>query len=162
LAGILSFTAPDGDHGRRRRRTMDHGWENRMARQTGTATFENEEWKEGPYLEGPGAIQLVQADMTLTYAGEITGQGIARFLMTYAGASETLFSGQERITGAVGGHEGSFVVRWVGTDDGGTTRASGTVIPGTGTGALAGLSGDLTLEAQRGGPSALTVEWEIA
>ncbi len=133
-----------------------------MAGQRATITFGAETWEESAYLEGPGEIQLIQADATQQYSGDLTGSGSARYLMTYAGAHAVLFSGQEQVTGTLDGRAGSFVVRWVGENDGPVLSADGTIQTGSGTGGLAGISGTARLAAdRRAGPTTMTLDWEI-
>ena len=45
------------------------------------------------------------------------------------------------ITGTIGGRSGSLVLRGTGTYDGTTARGVSTIVPGSGTGGLAGISG---------------------
>jgi hypothetical protein len=56
----------------------------------------------------------------------------------------------ERVTGTLDGHSGSFVFQHSGTMDGGDQRLSITVVPGSGTGELSGLSGGFTLRIAEG------------
>lgn len=56
----------------------------------------------------------------------------------------------ERITGTLAGRTGSFVFQHSGTMDRGTQRLSITVVPGSGTGALAGISGEFRLNIVEG------------
>lgn len=51
----------------------------------------------------------------------------------------------ERVTGTLQGRSGSFVFQHSGTMDQGTQRLSIAVVPGSGTGALAGISGEFRL-----------------
>ncbi|HEV2529962.1 MAG TPA: DUF3224 domain-containing protein [Thermomicrobiales bacterium] len=134
-----------------------------MAINRATITFGAETWQESTYVEGPGEIQLIQADATQMYSGDMIGKGTARYLMTYAGQNAVLFSGQEQVTGTLDGRDGSFVVRWVGENDGPVLTADGVIQPGSGTGELAGISGTARLEADRtAGPTTMTLDWEIS
>jgi len=56
----------------------------------------------------------------------------------------------ERVTGALHGHAGSFVFQHSGTMDQGAQRLSIMVVPGSGTGALAGISGEFRIEISEG------------
>ena len=57
------------------------------------------------------------------------------------------FVGLERIRGQLGGRSGSFVLQHIGTFEDGIVRVALTVVPGSGTGKLAGLIGEGSFEA---------------
>jgi hypothetical protein len=56
----------------------------------------------------------------------------------------------ERVTGTLHGHSGTFALQHTGTMTRGTPQLSVTVIPDSGTGELAGLAGDMTIEIAAG------------
>ena len=56
----------------------------------------------------------------------------------------------EKVEGALGGRAGSFVLQHTGTMDRGTPGLSVTVVPDSGTGDLAGLSGRLVIRIEGG------------
>jgi len=51
----------------------------------------------------------------------------------------------EQVTGTLGGHSGSFALQHSGAMQGGSYKLSVEVVPGSGTGELAGISGTLTI-----------------
>lgn len=56
----------------------------------------------------------------------------------------------ERVTGTLQGRSGSFVFQHSGTMDQGAQRLSVTVVPGSGTGDLAGISGSFSIHIRDG------------
>jgi hypothetical protein len=56
----------------------------------------------------------------------------------------------ERVTGALHGRTGSFALQHTGTMDRGKPQLSVTVVPDSGTGELAGLTGKMTIEIEAG------------
>ena len=56
----------------------------------------------------------------------------------------------ERVTGTLKGHSGSFVLQHSGTMNRGTPQLSVSVVPDSGTGQLAGLSGTMTIKIESG------------
>jgi hypothetical protein len=56
----------------------------------------------------------------------------------------------ERVTGTLHGHSGSFVLQHSATMNRGTPQLSVTVVPDSGTGALAGLSGKMAINIEAG------------
>ena len=120
-------------------------------RNTATATFQITRWDEAPYHEATGEAKLNKANVALTYAGEIEGEGLADYLMAYPEQSNASYVGIERVSGKLGNRSGSFVLQYTGTaDQNGTIRATFFVVPGSGTGELSGLRGEgnLLLEGQ--------------
>lgn len=56
----------------------------------------------------------------------------------------------ERVTGTLHGLDGSFVLQHTGTMDGGAQQLSITIVPDSGTAALAGIRGDFRLRIEAG------------
>jgi len=108
--------------------------------------FSIEEWDEKPYQELDG-IKLVRARYAKRYRGELAGSSVTESLMVYTpgGAS---FVAHERVDGTVDGRAGSFVVEWRGTFVDGILDSHGVVIAGSGTGALAGVGGEVPLRSE--------------
>lgn len=109
-----------------------------------TDTFTMKSWDEA-VVDGPeDGPRFAHAHCTFSYRGRIEGTSVCDYLLYYPGEGPGL--GFERITGSVDGRKGSFVVRHeVGYGADGV-RGTFTVVPGSGTGELAGLSGSGTIE----------------
>ncbi|QJE97366.1 DUF3224 domain-containing protein [Luteolibacter luteus] len=105
------------------------------------ATFKIESWDEQPIHEGDGLPKLARVTARLTYKGDIEGEGIVEYLMAYHEGGATTFIGLERIQGGIAGYTGSFVLQHSGTHQDGSAKSSFSVVPGSGTGRLASLSG---------------------
>jgi hypothetical protein len=56
----------------------------------------------------------------------------------------------EQITGTLHGHAGTFALQHIGVMDHGNLRLSVTVVPGSGSGALTGISGSMTILNESG------------
>ena len=89
----------------------------------------------------------------LEAAGLAGGQALA-----YAGDAYATFVGHERIEGTLGDRTGTFVLQHVGTFEDGVARGAVSVVAGTGTGDLEGLTGDGTFVAERGPTGTVTLE----
>ena len=89
--------------------------------------------------EGPA---LVEIKVRESFAGDITGEGTVRFLQTAYPDGTASFVGVERVVGALGGRSGSFVLQDQGTVANQLVTGSWFVVPGSGTGGLAGLRGE--------------------
>ena len=108
---------------------------------TATGTFAIQRWDEDSWAPVEGAPKLTHARVTTAYRGDIEGEGTSQSLMCYADESTARYAGLERIVGRLGGRSGSFVLEGRGTYENGTATTSWTVVPGSGTGELAGLRG---------------------
>ena len=82
------------------------------------ATFEVKDWQENPFDEAEGAARLTRAEVQRSYRGDVTGTSATVWVMAYAPDETASFVGIERITGTVGGHEGTLVLQHVGTFQG--------------------------------------------
>lgn len=106
------------------------------------STFEVKSWDEQTFAEGEGQPKLTQTVATKTFTGDIEGEATVQYLMIYRADGSTWITGLERVVGRVGGREGSFVFRHEGTDQDGAAAITCTVVDGSGTGELAGISGE--------------------
>ena len=101
----------------------------------------------------PQALGDTHADPSLgrmlidkTFSGDLVGTGKGEMLM--AGTAIKGSAGYvaiERVTGALGGRSGSFVLQHTGTMNRGAPQLSVTVVPDSGTGQLTGLAGTLAI-----------------
>jgi Protein of unknown function (DUF3224) len=126
-----------------------------------TGTFKIRNWDEQPYAEADEAPKLTHARVTTGYRGDLEGEGTAGLLMLYDQA-DAAYGGYERFVGSLGGRSGSFVIRLDGGFQDGAARTSWTVAEGTGTGELAGITGEGGYVARQGEPEvAYELRWSI-
>jgi hypothetical protein len=118
-----------------------------------TNTFTMQSWDE-QVVSGPeDGPRVGYAHATFEYSGLIEGTSVADSLLYYAGpgydGGGTTSPGFERIEGSVDGRKGSFVIRheYAFTADGDNHHVTSRfdVLPGSGTGELAGLTGAGTI-----------------
>jgi hypothetical protein len=88
--------------------------------------------------QGPG---LVRIHVEESFSGDIEGDGVAEFLQVSRADGSASFVGLERVTGAVSGRRGTFVLQDAGTVEGTVVSGEWFVVPGSGTGDLVGLRG---------------------
>jgi len=105
--------------------------------------FAMQSWNEHAYHEGTGGQKLARASVVNRFEGMVEGEGTLEYLLHYREDGSVYFTGLERVTGRLDGREGSFVLQHNGTlsVDGGL-QATWSVLPGSGTGELRGLSGE--------------------
>jgi hypothetical protein len=104
--------------------------------------FAIKNWDEKPYSEGQGLPKLTRASVSKTLTGDIAGESRVEYLMMYRDDGSATFVGLERFTGQIGDKKGSFVLQRTGVFESGQAKESYSVIPGSGTGDLTGLSGE--------------------
>jgi hypothetical protein len=105
----------------------------------GTLTISN--WDEAPYQQWDAETKLVQAHITGSFSGDFEGAGSSEILMDYTSPQTASFVGLQLVDGKLGGRAGRFVLQMNGSYEGGTATVSWSVVPGSGTGELAGLAG---------------------
>ena len=111
-------------------------------KQSAQARFAITSWDEKAYSEGEQLPKLTRASVTKSYSGDIEGEGQVEYLMMYRADGSAAFVGQERVVGRIGDKTGTLVLQRTGVFEGGLAKESYSVIPGSATGELTGLSGD--------------------
>jgi len=88
--------------------------------------------------EGP---VLTRIHVEESFSGDITGDGVVEFLQAARADGSASFAGIERVTGTVAERTGTFLLQEAGTLQDNVVSGDWFVIPGSGTGQLAGLRG---------------------
>lgn len=97
-------------------------------------------WDEQPYRELDDGRKLTRADIVLGDAGdELTG--VAEMLAYYRPDGTSSYLSLMHLTGTLDGRSGSFALQGQGSYDGTTARGELSVVPDSGTGELAGMTG---------------------
>ena len=123
--------------------------------------FAIKSWDEKPYSEGQDVPKLTRAAVTKTFTGDIVGEGHVEYLMMYRSDGSGTFVGLERVVGHVAGKAGSFVLQRTGTFENGVAKESYVVIPGSGTGELRSLRGEVTSAVGHGTEHPVTLNYEL-
>lgn len=97
---------------------------------------------EGPVLN---RIHVVER-----FSGDIEADGVTEFLQAAHADGSASFVGIERLTGTLGGREGTFLLQDAGTATGSVVDGDWFVVPGSGTGGLTGLRGEGSFRANLG------------
>lgn len=125
------------------------------------ARFAITNWDEKPYSEGPDLPKLTRATVTKTFTGDIEGEGHVEYVMMYRADGSATFVGLERITGRIGGRNGSFVLQRIGVFEGGQAKETYSVISGSATGDLRGLAGTGTSAVGHGMEHPFALDYEL-
>jgi hypothetical protein len=141
-----------------------------------TAMFEVKAWDETPVdaddrethptdnvddATAAAAPRLTRATVTKTFTGDLEGAGVARYVVMHRADGTSSFVGQERVVGRLADRTGSFVLEHRGTFEGGMSRTSWTVVPGSGTGELRGLQGKGGFASAKAKQYPMTLEYEL-
>ncbi|NBC17248.1 MAG: DUF3224 domain-containing protein [Bacteroidetes bacterium] len=114
-------------------------------------TFQITSWDETPLPDCDEGLNLTRASVQQTYAGAIDGKGSVEYLMKHRTDETATFVGYERITGAIDGRQGSFLLEHRGTFEGGVAASEWAIVPGSGTDDLAGITGQGTFRSAEHG-----------
>ncbi len=105
------------------------------------ATFQVVNWEESPFDHYAAGTKVTRAEVTKTYSGDVDGESITQWLMSYDEDGSATFVGMERLVGRIAGQTGSLVLQHVGAFEAGAAKADLSVTRGSGTEDLAGATG---------------------
>jgi hypothetical protein len=107
------------------------------------STLKIKHGKQIPFSEIAGGPKLTKGSFISAYHGELQGEGVLEELKCYFTDAFATVYGLERITGRIGDKSGSFVLEHLGKFEHGILTSKRTVIPGSGTGDLQGIRGEI-------------------
>ena len=130
------------------------------------ASFDVIGWDQTPAESDDGGPSLSRAIVRKKFDGDLVGDSRAELLMCQADTADLEagagYVASEVVTGSLGGRSGSFVMHHWGVSGGGEAQQTGGhVVPGSGTGELAGLSGSLEMSVDADGAHTLTLDYEL-
>jgi hypothetical protein len=105
------------------------------------AEYQIKAWDEKPFSEVESAGKITHSAIKKTFKGALEGEGVLHYLMAYHTDGTATYFGFERISGKLGGKAGTFVMRHDGVFANGKADTKFTIVAGSGTGALKGISG---------------------
>lgn len=130
-------------------------------KKTANARFAIKSWDEKPYSEGQGQPKLSRATVKKTFTGDIEGESQVEYLMMYRADGSAAFVGLERVVGRIGDKSGSFVLQRIGKFEDGKAKESYTVVAGSATGDLQGLTGEGSTAVGHGMEHPCTLTYEL-
>jgi hypothetical protein len=108
---------------------------------------------EPPFLEQEG-LKLNRNVVHKEFSGDMVGESVAQMIAAYTGTpGSAAYVAIEHFTGSVDGKSGSLALQHSGVMDRGDARLAVTIVPDSGAGELAGISGSLNIENDEGGHS---------
>jgi hypothetical protein len=128
--------------------------------ETASGTFVLPTWEEDAFDQAPGAV-LKRVRNTKDFSGGFAGSSASELLIVQAEGGGAAYVGLERASGDLGGHEGTFVLHHDATSWSGATTAIATIVPGSGTGELEGLTGRMEIQRHEDGSHTYVLEYEL-
>ena len=105
---------------------------------------------EPPFLEQDG-LTLNRVVVRKEFSGDMVGSSEAQMLAAFTGASGSAgYVAIEYFTGSVGGKSGSFVLQHSGVMNRGDGQLMVVIVPDSGAGELAGISGTMQIDNDEG------------
>jgi hypothetical protein len=115
-----------------------------------TSVITVHKYEPSAYDESAEGPALTRIHVEESFSGDITGDGVVEFLQAAGADGSASFVGIERVTGQIAGRQGTFLLQDAGTVAGNIVSGDWFVIPGSGTGQLAGLRGEGGFRANLG------------
>ncbi len=133
-----------------------------------TGTFKPTKWDEKTYDQIAVDKKLTNATVELAFTGEIVGTASVVWLMFYRHSDDAdqhnasaTFVGLMRFDGTLNGKSGTFVMEDRGTFDNGMLNGNLTILPGSGTDALTGITGNANYHSATS-EVAFEIEYELS
>lgn len=119
-------------------------------------TVQNSAAKAYDQTSGPS---LMDVRLTETFSGDIDGESPVRALQVLRDDKSACLVSMQRFRGKLGGRQGTFVLQGSEIVENGKIAATWFVVPGSGTGELAGLRGEGGFKGQFGKGSEGTLDY---
>ena len=124
-------------------------------------TFEITAWEQTAWDERAEGPKLARATVRKTFQGELAGESTAEVLLCTDDGGGVAYTALERVVGRVGARSGSFLLLHGAMRGGDMTRASGRIVPDSGTGELRGLRGEVEISHDERG-AVFTLNYDFA
>jgi hypothetical protein len=121
-----------------------------------TITVQRSEARPWDHTTGPA---LMEIHLSETFSGDLQGASPVRALQMMRGDRSATLVSMQRFSGTLGRHGGTFVLQGSEVVEKGRIQATWFVVPGSGTGQLAGLHGEGGFEGEFGKGSAGTLDY---
>lgn len=124
-------------------------------------TFEIDAWEDDVYGDGED-VKLSRVRLTKTFAGDLVGTSEVHMLAVSTPAGEEFqgaaYVAAEKVTGSLNGRAGAFVLVHAASEPHGMKVA---VIPGSGSGELKGITGEIAISRHEDGSHTYTFDYEL-
>jgi hypothetical protein len=135
---------------------------------TATGTFTVDSWRDEPVAD-PGAdgatdpaTKIGWVQLSKTFQGGLAGHGTVDMLSVMVAGEPSGYVAIERVSGTLDGRPGRFVLQHAATADGPLQALRIEVLPRSGSGSLAGLSGELEIIRADDGSHSYAFHYRLA
>lgn len=111
-----------------------------------TSTYENVHADESPMSGAANEATVSRGTRRRRFDGEMSGEGTADVLIARGTSDRLGYVATERFVGSVRGKSGTFLFQHGAAIDRGVLTPFGYIVPGTGTGELTGIRGEVRIE----------------
>ncbi len=119
---------------------------------TAISNFTVTGWSPTTYQEAVDSPTLARVTVTKTFEGDVAGTSTAELLTCQSAGGGAGYIAQEIFEGSIADRTGTFVMQHGGIHDGtNAAKSFGNVVPGSATGALTGLRGELEYQHDENG-----------
>lgn len=119
-------------------------------------------WDENTYADLGDSRKLTKATVVFALDGDLAGEATWDAVMCYRPDGTAVYTGFQQMMGNLSGQEGAFVLRADGEFANGEARSHWQIVEGSGTGALAGLSGSGESVATASPSGTFTLDYSLA
>lgn len=127
-----------------------------------TASFTIDGWKEKPWhRERRTGGRLTRTEVLRSYQGGIRGRSKAELVSAYSGGEPRVYSGLELLRCEIDGRSGSFALFHVGRIEPTGTELEVTIVDGSGTDDLAGITGRARLTRTPEGEHTIVLDYDL-
>ncbi|MFI6028607.1 DUF3224 domain-containing protein [Amycolatopsis magusensis] len=121
-----------------------------------TAAFTVDTWEPSSLDEAEGA-ELGQVRLSKTFTGAVAGTSSVTMLSAISGSAQA-YVAFERLDVSIDGRKGGFVLQHAAFDDSFELK----ILPGSGVGELAGITGSAMITKHEDGSHTLDLDYELA
>jgi hypothetical protein len=133
-----------------------------MGFMTAQGTFETAGWVAEPAYDERDGVSLARVSLGKTFRGDLEGTSTVWMIVAASEHEESRsYVAMERVSGVLEGREGGFVLQHSAVSDRGDDSLTCSVVPGSGTGGLAGLRGALRIVVAPDGGHSYAFEYTL-
>jgi hypothetical protein len=138
---------------------MSSGTSEASGRSHASAVITVHKYEPQAYEEPAEGPVLTRIHVEESFSGDISGDGVVEFLQAARADGSASFVGIERVTGTVGGRDGTFLLQDSGTVSDNIVSGDWFVVPGSGTAGLSGLRGEGGFRANLGSDAQVHLDY---
>ena len=129
-----------------------------------TSAFTVDAYEPAPFdelAEVPKGFQLSRTRIAKTFSGDLVATSVIQAVMAVTREGSAGYVAIELIVGSLHGRQGSFLLQHSATATRGAQSGSYTIVPDSGTGQLAGISGQGDIAVDADGGHTLTLDYDL-